>query len=82
MDFNTLLESCQLYFQNNKWVALALIAALCVFGYLKPKQFFKLLILSLFVGAVLYIVSLLGESSTTGMEQKDQMLRKSQELLK
>jgi len=82
MDFNALIEKCLLYFQNNKAIALAIIVALCLFGYLKPKQFFKLLMLSLFLGVVLYIVSLLGESTTTGIQQKDQMMHKSEELLK
>ncbi len=82
MNFNTLSEKCQFFFQNHKAIALAIIGALCIFGYLKPKEFFKLLMLALFLGVVLYIVSLLGESATTGIEQKDQMMHKSEELLK
>ena len=81
MDFNTLFERCQYYFQNNSIVALAIIAALALFGYLKPKAFFKVLMLALILGGVLYIISLLGESTTTGIQQKDQMMYKSKEIL-
>ncbi|RJX27577.1 MAG: hypothetical protein C4531_13615 [Desulfurivibrio sp.] len=81
MDINALIASCQLFFQDHKAMAAALVAALALFGYLKPKIFFKLLLLALFAGVVLYIVSLLGESSTTGIEQKDQMMYKSKEIL-
>ena len=81
MDFNTLIEKCQFYFQSHTAIALALIAAICLFGYLKPNIFFKLLMLALFLGVVLYIVTLIGESATTGLEQKDQMMHKSKELL-
>ncbi|MFZ5772251.1 MAG: hypothetical protein ACOY4W_12535 [Thermodesulfobacteriota bacterium] len=81
MDINALLASCQLFFQNNKITAAVIIAALALFGYLKPKIFSKLLMLALLLGVVLYIVSLLGESATTGIEQKDQMMYKSKEIL-
>ncbi|MEW6521534.1 MAG: hypothetical protein AB1461_19220 [Thermodesulfobacteriota bacterium] len=81
MDINALLASCQLFFQNNKITVAVIIAALALFGYLKPKIFLKLLMLALLLGVVLYIVSLLGESATTGIEQKDQMMYKSKEIL-
>ena len=81
MDFNTLIERCQVFFQNNRIVALAIIAALALLGYLKPKVFFKALMLALLLGVVLYIISLLGESTTTGIQQKDQMMYKSKEIL-
>lgn len=81
MDINALLASCQLFFQNNKITVAVIIAALALFSYLKPKIFSKLLMLALLLGVVLYIVSLLGESATTGIEQKDQMMYKSKEIL-
>ena len=81
MDFNTLIEKCQFYFQNNKAIAAVIIAALTIFVYLKPKIFFKLLMLALLLGVILYIVSLMGESTTTGIEQKGRMMYKSKEIL-
>ena len=65
------------FYYSHTYLALAIAAGLLLFIYLKPKAAFKTVgILLLFIGTI-YFFSLLGKSSSTGMNSKKQMINQT-----
>ena len=81
MDWENVIEKGITFFRSHTVVAAIIIVVLCVFGYLKPKEFFKLLLLAAALGVGFYIISLLADSMSSGLQQKDTMMHKSQEVV-
>jgi hypothetical protein len=40
----------------------------------KPKDIYKFIVFAVIMGVVLYILSQLGDSTSTGLQQKDKMI--------
>ena len=75
MDFSGFMESIVFFAKNNTVIAIVLALGLLFFVYRKPKLFFVLLFLGLFVAGLYYmIMSMAGSSS----EQKKRLLHEEE----
>jgi hypothetical protein len=77
MDIETLLAAGITFFQNYTIPAVAIFIVIAVIAFKKPKDFFKLLLVGLAIGVIFYLISFMGESLSTGIEQKDTLTHKS-----
>jgi hypothetical protein len=55
-------------FRNHQLVAIAIIAVFAILVYLKPKPMFQLLGVVLLIGAIGYVISVLVDLTSTGMD--------------
>lgn len=81
MNFETLISEVVGFFHTHTAIAVALIVALLILAYFKPKPMFKLLLFVFFAVAVFYVLSLFGESLQTGTQQKVRMNKKTLEAI-
>ena len=75
MDFSRFLDDIVPYAQNHTVIAILVALCLLFFVYRKPKLFFVLLLLGLFLAGLLYTISNLAGS---GSEQKRKLLPKEE----
>ena len=76
MDFAELISAGINFFQTQTLIAIIIIGVLGILFYLKPKAMFKLVALTLAFVAVFYILSLMGDVTSTGISQKREMVDK------
>ena len=75
MDFSGFMGSIVSFSQNHTIIAIVLALGLLFFVYRKPKLFFVLLFLGLFLGGLYYmIMSMAGSSS----EQKKRLIHENE----
>ena len=74
MNFEELIRIGNNFYYDYPYVIIIFAVVLLVFLYLKPKQFLKLMITFLVLGAVFYILSMIGEATLTGISQKGKMV--------
>lgn len=79
MNIETLLAAGIAFYQNYTIPAVAIFVVIAVIAFKKPKDFFKLLLVGLAIGVIFYLISFMGESMSTGIEQKDTLTHKSGE---
>ena len=77
MNIETLLAAGITFYQKNTIPAVAIFIVLAVIAFKKPKEIFKLLLVGLAIGVIFYLISFMGESMSTGIEQKDTLTHKS-----
>jgi len=73
MDFSEFMDSIVSFAQNNTVIAIVVALGLLFFMYRKPKLFFGLLILGLFLAGLYYTIT---QMAGSGSEQKKRMLEK------
>jgi hypothetical protein len=78
IDFDKYIALVLHYFSTNIWLSLALGVIALLLLYKKPLGTLKVLASCLFLITIIYIMSLLGESSSTGVLQKKNMSQKSE----
>ena len=67
LDFTALYSGIIEYFQNNKYIAIALAGILLLMLFRKPKLFFTLLLVSAVIAGLLFLIS---NISDLGLEKK------------
>ena len=72
MDFFELMNGIVSFAQNNKIIVIVLAVGLLFFMYRKPKHFFVLLVLGLFLAGVFHMVTRMADS---GLEKKKGLIR-------
>jgi membrane protein implicated in regulation of membrane protease activity len=65
------------YIQGHMYIAVALVMILCLLLFRKPKIFFAIFFIALFLAGVLYLISTL---STTGASQKQKLIKQEEQL--
>ena len=60
------------YFLNRPWSTIAMLTALGVFAYWRPKDAVKLMAVFLVIGAIAYVISFIVDLTSTGIEQQRQ----------
>lgn len=60
------------YLLDHPWSTIAMLAAVGVFAYWKPKDTVKLMALFLAIGAIAYVISFMVDLASTGIEQQRQ----------
>jgi len=74
MDFSVILNSIVIFLQDNPLITLAMTVVLIILLYRKPKIFFTIFFITLLLGVVLYVISIV---SSTGVSQKQELIHKS-----
>lgn len=75
MDFSAIMDSIISFAQNNTVIAIILSLGLLYFLYRKPKLFFILLFLGLFLAGLYYMVTSMGGS---GSAQKKRLIQQEE----
>ena len=75
MDFSGFMDSVVSFAQNNTVIAVVLALGLLFFMYRKPKLFFGLLFLGLFLAGLYYMITSMAGS---GSEQKKRLLHEEE----
>ena len=75
MDFSGFMDSIVSFAQNNTVIAVVLALGLLFFMYRKPKLFFGLLFLGLFLAGLYYMITSMAGS---GSEQKKRLLHEEE----
>ena len=75
MDFSGFMDSITSFAQNNTVIAIVLALGLLYFLYRKPKLFFILLFLGLFLYGLYYMVTSMGGS---GAAQKKRIIQQEE----
>lgn len=81
MNIETLIAAGIAFFQNYPIPAVAIVVVIAVIAFIKPKEIFKLLLVGLAIGVILYIVSFMVDSTSIGIEQKNTLIQKSDEYI-
>lgn len=76
MDLEELIHIGQNFYYDQPIITLVCVAVLLILLCLRPKQFLKLMIALLILGAVFYILYLIGEATFTGVTQKGKIVNK------
>ncbi|MFO7559393.1 MAG: hypothetical protein R6X10_11240 [Desulfobacterales bacterium] len=76
MDLEELIHIGQNFYYDQPIITLVCVAVLIIFLCLRPKQFLKLMIALLILGAVFYVLYLIGEATFTGVTQKGKIVNK------
>jgi ABC-type polysaccharide/polyol phosphate export permease len=76
MDFSGFIDGIVSFAQNYTVIAIVLALGLLFFTYRKPKLFFTLLFLGLFIAGVFYMISRLAGS---GSEQKKRLIQEEKQ---
>lgn len=79
MNIETLIAAGITFFQNHTIPAVAILVVIAVITFKKPKEIFKLLLVGLAIGVIFYLISFMGDSMSTGIEQKNVLTHKSGE---
>jgi hypothetical protein len=80
MDFLTMIKTIFVnYFQQNIYVAIALGVIFCLLLFRKPRVFFSIIFITMFLTGVLYLISTL---STTGAFQQQRIVQEEKQLYK
>ncbi|MBW1898554.1 MAG: hypothetical protein JRI61_05780 [Deltaproteobacteria bacterium] len=77
MNFEELLIMGNNFYYDHQYITIIVIAVILILLYLKPKQFLKLVITLFALGAVFYVISMIGEATFTGISQKGKIVNKS-----
>jgi multisubunit Na+/H+ antiporter MnhC subunit len=75
MDLSGFMDSIISFAQNNTIIAIVLVLGLLYFLYRKPKLFFVLLFLGLFLYGLFYMITSMGGS---GAAQKKKMIQQEE----
>jgi len=71
MNIETLIAAGIAFFRNYPIPAAAIVVVIAVIAFIKPKEIFKLLLVGLAIGVILYLVSFMADSTSIGIEQKN-----------
>jgi len=77
MDFDNLVNQVSNFYQQYTIVVVVLALGLLIMIYRNPKESFKFLVFLFFLAAVIYAIGLFGDTVTTGVGSKQQMIHKT-----
>ena len=77
MNFERFLNTGINYFQNHPIAIIILVVGLIIVSIAKPKYIYKFLVFAIIIGVIFYIISQLGESTSTALKTKDEMIHQT-----
>ena len=77
MNFESFLNTGINYFQNHPIAVIILVVGLIIVSTAKPKDIYKFLVFAIIIGVIFYIISQLGESTSTALKIKDEMIHQT-----
>ncbi len=78
MNFERFLNTGINYFQNHPIAIIILVVGLIIVSTAKPKDIYKFIVFAVIMGVIFYIISQFGETASTGLKQKDEMIHQTQ----
>jgi len=78
MNFERLLNTGINFLQSHPIAVIILVVGLVIVSTAKPKDIYKFLVFAVIMGVILYIISQFGETASTGLKQKDEMIHQTQ----
>jgi hypothetical protein len=66
------------FLQNHPIAVIILVVGLVIVSTAKAKDIYKFLVFAVIMGVILYIISQFGNSASTGLKQKDEMIHQTQ----
>lgn len=81
MELNDLFLRGFYWAKSEPIISIGILVAIAIICYFKPKVILKFLALILAIAALLYVLSLFRDVTSTGMSQKETMIEKSKPLL-
>ena len=82
MDFEFLLSAILDFYRQNQVVALLGVAAVVGYAVWRPKSALRMLLFLAFAAGAFYVATFFTDSLDGGIKQKDQMIHKSDRMLK
>lgn len=82
MNFEFLFSALLDFYQQNQVVALLGVSALVGYALWRPKSALRMLVFLVFAAGAFYIATFFTDSLDSGIKQKDQMIHKSDRMLK
>ncbi|MFN2366727.1 MAG: hypothetical protein ABR523_09760, partial [Desulfurivibrionaceae bacterium] len=79
MTLYSIISAGKNFYYSHPYLALAIIACLAILVLIKPKAAFKTVAAILILLLIIYLASLLGQTSLTGMNSKKQMINQSRD---
>ena len=77
MDFERFFNLAVNFLQAYPVLAVILVVGVVIVATAKPKDIYKFLVFAVIMGVVFYVISQLGESTSTGLNQKDEMIHQT-----
>ena len=77
MNFERLLNTGSNFLQNHPMEVIILVVGFVIVSTAKPKDIYKFLLFAVIMGVILYIISQIGDTASTGLQQKDKMIHQS-----
>ena len=77
MNFERLLNTGSNFLQNHPMEVIILVVGLVIVSTAKPKDIYKFIVFAVIMGVILYIISQFGETASTGLKQKDEMIHQT-----
>lgn len=74
MDFSEIIDSVLTSLADNPLVTITIAILLIIMFFRKPKIFFMIFFVTLLLGVILYVISIV---SSTGVSQKKELIHKS-----
>ncbi len=71
MDINSLVDGGISFFRDHTLWAILTVVVIGAFIYWKPKGMFKLVLVGLAVGAIIYVLSFLFELTSRGIDETE-----------
>jgi len=65
------------FLQNHPIEVIILVVGLVIVSTAKPKDIYNFLVFAVIMGVILYIISQLGNTASTGFKQKDKMIHQT-----
>ncbi len=82
MDIDQVMGRITGLYHSHTPVAIGVLVILLVLAVAKPKAATKLLLFALVMGVIFYMLAYLGQSMFTGVQHKDTMIHKSEDVLR
>lgn len=77
MNFERLLNTGINFLQSHPIAVIILVVGLVIFSTAKPKDIYKFLVFAIIIGVIFYIISQLGESTSTALKTQDEMIHQT-----
>ena len=77
MNFERFLNTGINFFQNYPIAVIILVVGLVIVSTAKTKDMYKFLVFAIIMGVIIYIISQFGGLTSTGLNQKDEMIHQT-----
>lgn len=81
MNTENLIATILVFFQTHLFISIAVAVLIGVLLFLRPGPMLKILVTLLFLGVIFYFIAIFGGALSTGVDQKEDMIHKTEEII-